>query len=110
MQSRVDRIIPREHFLPLEHAIPAAKVGHEAACLPHEKNACSDVPGLQIRFPKPVEPSSGYPREIERCRTKPTNTCNIGRNRTKNAAPLREVAMPEEGNAGRDHTVGQIAS
>ncbi len=46
--------------------------------------------------------------EVERRRTEPPDARHRRRDRAEDAGPLREIAMPHEGDASRDEAVAQV--
>src|SRR4051794_22561007 len=54
--------------------IAASKVGDHTARFPDQQATCGDVPGGEVLFPEPIEPTGGNIRQIEGGRTRAANS------------------------------------
>ena len=102
--------LPASTSLPFQHASPPRKSVTKPPASLDQQHARRDVPRLQRAFPEAVVTPCRDPGEVERGRTEAADARDFGRDRAENAAPLREIAVAQERDAGRDQRIGQIAA
>src|SRR3546814_1909602 len=94
----------------VDRAVAAAKIADEAARLAHEQHARGDVPDLQVAFPETVVAPRRDPCEVEAGGAEAADTGHFGRDRAKNAAPLRHIAVAHVRNARRDQAFVEVTA
>src|SRR3546814_1008773 len=62
-----------------------------------------------FRSPESVITAGGAMGEVQRARAEPADARHRRTDRAEDARPLREIAMAQEGDAGGDHAIAQVA-
>src|SRR5512143_2423211 len=80
------------------------KVGYFPACLGNHQARCSDIPGVEFKFPESIETARCQISKIDGCRARPPNSKALGNELTKIAKIEISVLMNIIRKAGTEKT------